>query len=73
MIPLSELKPKQPRFLKISGIDDEGGIGSDNPDNPLNEMGYSDRSFGEEPSPEESQLRYPNQLRRGTTLGYHTP
>ncbi len=28
MIPLSELKPTQPRFIKVSGIEDEGVIGT---------------------------------------------
>ncbi len=26
MIPLSDLQPKQPRFVKVSGIEDEGGL-----------------------------------------------
>ena len=26
MIPLSDLQPKQPRFIKVSGIEDEGGL-----------------------------------------------
>ena len=34
MIPLSELKPVQPRFIKVSGIEDEGGLVSDD-DMPL--------------------------------------
>jgi hypothetical protein len=59
IIPLSDLKPKEPKFVKISGIEDEGGIGSDNSNNPLEEMGYSDRSFGEEPSPEDKEQYKP--------------
>jgi hypothetical protein len=59
MIPLSELKSIQPRFIKISGIEDEGGIGSDNPFNPLEEMGYEERNFGQEPSPEEKDQYKP--------------
>jgi hypothetical protein len=59
MIPLSELKPIEPRFIKVSGIEDEGGIGSDNPFNPLEEMGYEERNFGEEPSPEEKDQYKP--------------
>jgi hypothetical protein len=70
MIPLSDLRPKQPKFIKISGIEDEGGIGSENPSNPLDEMGYNtddttfdqldkmgyeDRKPGEEVSPEEQE------------------
>lgn len=70
MIPLSELRPEQPKFIKISGIEDEGGIGSENPNNPLDEMGYDTnettfdqldqmgyekRSSGEEISPEEEE------------------
>jgi hypothetical protein len=53
MIPLSDLRPKQPKFIKISGVDNEGGIGSDNFDNPLEEMGYNKRNPGEEYPPEE--------------------
>ena len=53
MIPLSDLRPKQPKFIKISGIEDEGGIGSENPNNPLDEMGYEKRNYGEEISPDE--------------------
>ena len=59
MIPLSELRPVQPRFIKISGIEDEGGVGSDNPHNPLEEMGYEERSYGQEPSPEEKDQYKP--------------
>lgn len=59
MIPLSDLRPIEPRFIKISGIEDEGGIGSDNPDNPLEEMGYEERNFGQEPSPEEKDQYKP--------------
>lgn len=59
MIPLSDLRPIEPRFVKISGIEDEGGIGSDNPDNPLEEMGYEERNFGQEPSPEEKDQYKP--------------
>lgn len=59
MIPLSELKPKQPKFIKVSGIEDEGGLGSDNPDNPLTEMGYGKRNYGEEPSPDDKETWKP--------------
>ena len=59
MIPLSELKPVQPKFIKISGIEDEGGIGSDNPDNPLVEMGFEERNFGESRSSEEKEQYKP--------------
>ena len=59
MIPLSELRPKQPKFIKISGIEDEGDIGSDNPSNPLEEMGYDKRNPGEDISPEELELQKP--------------
>ena len=59
MIPLSDLKPIQPRFVKISGIEDEGGIGNDNPDHPLKEMGYEERNFEESRSPEEKEKYKP--------------
>jgi len=60
MIPLSELQPSQPRFIKISGIEDEGGVGTKDPapskpfssDDTLDQMGYNERNFGEEPSPQ---------------------
>ena len=55
MIPLSELKPVQPRFVKISSVEDEGGIGNDNPNNPLKELGYEERNFGESRSSEEKE------------------
>ena len=76
MIPLSDLRPKQPKFIKISSIENEGGVEDpdftmsrskdpnnpfsdpndltlDNPDNPLDKMGYKERS-GTEPSDPES-------------------
>ena len=67
MIPLSQLRPKQPKFIKISGIEDEGGIGTDIPSpnkafsstDPLDQMGYSERNFGEEPSTEEQEQYKP--------------
>jgi hypothetical protein len=67
MIPLSELKPTQPRFIKVSGIEDEGGIGTKDPvpskpfssDDTLDQMGYNERNFGEEPSPEDKEQYKP--------------
>ena len=67
MIPLSELQPIQPRFIKVSGIEDEGGIGTNDPvpnksftsDDTLDQMGYNDRNFGEEPSPEDKEQYKP--------------
>jgi len=67
MIPLSELRPEQPRFIKVSGIEDEGGIGTDIPspskpfssDDTLDQMGYKERNFGEEPSPEDKEQYKP--------------
>jgi len=76
MIPLSELRPKQPKFIKISSIENEGGIEdsdfsmyysrdpknpvpeamdlvNDDPNNPLDKMGYKERT-GTEPSDPES-------------------
>jgi len=50
---------KKQRFIKISGIEDEGGIGSDNSNNPLGEMGYEERNFGQEPSPEQKDQYKP--------------
>jgi hypothetical protein len=60
MIPLSDLRPKQSKFMKISGVDNEGGIGSDNFDNPLEEMGYNKRNPGEEYPPEELEEYKPH-------------
>ncbi len=67
MIPLSELKPVQPRFIKVSGIEDEGGVGTKDPvpskpfssDDTLDQMGYNERNFGEEPSPEDQDKYKP--------------
>lgn len=67
MIPLSELKPVQPRFIKVSGIEDEGGIGTNDPvpskpfssDDTLDQMGYNERNFGEEPSIEDQEQYKP--------------
>jgi hypothetical protein len=67
MIPLSELRPEQPRFVKVSGIEDEGGIGTNEPvpskpfssNDTLDQMGYNDRNFGEEPSPEDQEKYKP--------------
>jgi len=67
MIPLSELKPVQPRFIKVSGIEDEGGVGTDIPSpnksfssaDTLDQMGYNERNFGEEPSPEDQEQYKP--------------
>ena len=79
MIPLSELRPKQPKFIKISGIEDEGGVEDpdftmsrskdpnnplldpndltlDNPDNPLDKMGYKERSGTESSDPESADV-----------------
>ena len=63
MIPLSELRQTEPRFVKISSIEDEGGIGTNDPvpskpfssDDTLDQMGYNERNFGEEPSPEDQE------------------
>ncbi len=67
MIPLSELNPKQPRFIKVSGIEDEGGVGTDIPSpnkafssaDTLDQMGYNKRNFGEEPSMEDQEQYKP--------------
>jgi hypothetical protein len=79
MIPLSELRPKQPKFIKISGIEDEGGVEDpdftmsrskdpnnpfsdpndltlDNSDNPLDKMGYKERSGTESSDPESADV-----------------
>ena len=57
----------KPRFVKVSGILDEGGIGTNDPvpskpfssDNTLDQMGYNERNFGEEPSPEDQEQYKP--------------
>jgi hypothetical protein len=67
MIPLSELQPIQPKFIKVSSVEDEGGIGTKEPvpskpfssDDTLDQMGYNERNFGEEPSPEDKEQYKP--------------
>jgi hypothetical protein len=67
MIPLSELNSKQPRFIKVSAIEDEGGVGTDIPSpnkafssaDTLDQMGYNKRNFGEEPSIEDQEQYKP--------------